>query len=71
MDDTGAKSVSDRDYRKEAQSDEFGRSGSDPNLAPAAFIFWGTVNTMTRYFPWNRRYSLRSVGGENWSSDGN
>ena len=40
MDDTGAKWGSDRDYRKEAQSDEFGRSGSDPDLAPGAFIFW-------------------------------
>jgi hypothetical protein len=40
MDDAGAKLGSERDYRKEAQSDEFGRSGSDPNLAPGAFIFW-------------------------------
>ena len=37
--DAGAKWGSDRDYRKEAQSDELGRSGSDPDLAPGAFIF--------------------------------
>jgi hypothetical protein len=43
MGDTGAKLGSDRDYRKEAQSDEFGRSGSDPNLAPGAAIFWERV----------------------------
>ena len=41
MDDAGAKLGSDRDYRKETQSDEFGRSGFDPNLAPGAFIFRG------------------------------
>ena len=36
MDDTGAKLGSDRDYRKETQSDEFGRSRSDPNLVSIA-----------------------------------
>ena len=41
MDDTGAKLGSDRDYRKEARRDEFGRSCSDPNLVSGAFIFWG------------------------------
>ena len=42
MDDTGAKWGSDRDYRKEAQSNEFGRSRSDPDLVPGATIFlWG------------------------------
>ena len=43
MDDTGAKLGSDRDYRKEAQSDEFGRSCSDPNLVPGACIFFGRM----------------------------
>ena len=43
MDDTGAKWGSDRDYRKEAQSDEFGRSRSDPDLAPGAAVFWERV----------------------------
>ena len=41
MDDAGAKWGSDRDYRKEAQSAEFGRSCSDPNLVSGAFIFLG------------------------------
>ena len=47
MDDAGAKLGSDRDYRKEARSDDFGRSGSDPNLAPGAFIFLGSVGGAT------------------------
>ena len=47
MDDAGAKLGSDRDYRKETQSDEFGRSCSDPNLVPGAFIFSGTTANAT------------------------
>ena len=43
MDDAGAKLGSDRDCRKEAQSDEFGRSCSDPNLVPGEFIFGAQV----------------------------
>ena len=31
--------IQDRDYRKEAQSDEFGRSGSDPDMGFGAAIF--------------------------------
>ena len=37
--DTKPKLGSDRDYRKEAQSDEFGRSGSDSDLGLGAVIF--------------------------------
>ena len=47
MDDTKAKWGSDRDYRKEAQSDEFGRSCSDPNLGSEAFIFLGSRSKAT------------------------
>jgi hypothetical protein len=37
--DAKPKSGSDRDYRKAEQSDEFGRSGSDPDLGLGALIF--------------------------------
>ena len=47
MDYTGAKWGSDRDYRKEAQSDECGRLCSDPNLAPGASIFLGSRSKAT------------------------
>ena len=47
MDDAGAKLGSDRDYRKETQSGEFGRSGSDPNLVAGAFIFFGCMDIVT------------------------
>ena len=37
--DAKPKWGSDRDYRKETQSDEFGRSCSDPDLGLGALIF--------------------------------
>ena len=53
MGDAGAELGSDRDYRKETQSDDFGRSCLDHNLVPGVYFFGSMANVTIPRYPKN------------------